>query len=424
MNKKAAAAVILIVLPTAWQSFAAGEYSGWPLGTDEGVFENIAPEEGLDYYYPPENGAWDWEIPLDKTVYGDFCFDKEEGEITAYTGSGGYVEIPQEIDGVRVKSIYGGGQFRTRSGGGQANTVLERSGAFTGEYPMGLYVKVPEGVVAIDGCAFYNSGLSGIELPESLQTIGAFSFAGTDISEIELPNTIKTLPAGVFCDTKLKNVTLPDSVETVGGSLFYTESQISGRSPLYYTERAGAFSRCFELESVVLGENTKTIGEYAFSYCTSLERIFIPESVQRIDKTAFFHTDNVTIYTKSGSFAEKFARANGISVRCFEGGDDLSEYEIPAVEIDGQTAEIGVEIKNNFGDGGCLITAAYDENGVLIDVRADEEFLDSIDWMETEWYKRTVKADGDISRIRAFIWDEAGRLEPLCLSAEGVINNI
>ena len=49
------------------------------------------------------------------------------------------------------------------------------------------------------------------------------------------------------------------------------------------------FSKCSELNKVVLNEGVQRIGRNAFSYCESLEYITLPSTVTEIDNYAFQH---------------------------------------------------------------------------------------------------------------------------------------
>ena len=79
------------------------------------------------------------------------------------------------------------------------------------------------------------------------------------------------------------------------------------------------------LVSAVLPETVTAIGSQAFFYCTSLTSITIPSSVTAIEEDAFDAADSVTFRCESGSAAETFAAAHGISVT------GLSVPEAPAV---------------------------------------------------------------------------------------------
>ena len=64
--------------------------------------------------------------------------------------------------------------------------------------------------------------------------------------------------------------------------------------------------------TVMLSAYVIKIESDVFSKCPELKEIFIPESVTEIDPYAFYMSENVTIYTPAGSYAESFAIENNI----------------------------------------------------------------------------------------------------------------
>ena len=74
-----------------------------------------------------------------------------------------------------------------------------------------------------------------------------------------------------------------------------------------------AFRDCKNLTEVVLPDGLKRIGKYAFSNCWNLKRITIPDSVGEIRE--WFGTVHHDFYIQCGpgSYAESYARRNGIS---------------------------------------------------------------------------------------------------------------
>ena len=66
---------------------------------------------------------------------------------------------------------------------------------------------------------------------------------------------------------------------------------------------------------VVLPEGATTIASKAFANCTDLKYIYIPESTKNIASDAFQNVIALTIYGKSGSYAQTYAEQHGYTFR-------------------------------------------------------------------------------------------------------------
>ena len=115
---------------------------------------------------------------------------------------------------------------------------------------------------------------------------------GENSEKLIIENGITGIGKNTFADFRaLTSVTLPETL---------TDIQYC------------AFADCISLKTLKLPNGVKTIGDNAFAGCVSLETIFIPESVSDIDEPAFDGCDKLTIQGKKGSYAETFAKKQGI----------------------------------------------------------------------------------------------------------------
>ena len=64
-------------------------------------------------------------------------------------------------------------------------------------------------------------------------------------------------------------------------------------------------------QRVDISENVVSIENRAFADCTGLREIHIPATVQKVDDLALEGCENVTVYGKTGSEAQRFAIAAG-----------------------------------------------------------------------------------------------------------------
>ena len=122
--------------------------------------------------------------------------------------------------------------------------------------------------------------------------IDPLDFTQQEISTLlDLADRIHDDPAAFNGCVQLKEVTMEDGVESIGES---------------------AFEGCDVLEKVTLASTVTEIGPYAFTECPELTYVYISEATTTIDEDAFWNSENVTIYTPAGSYAESFAIENNI----------------------------------------------------------------------------------------------------------------
>jgi hypothetical protein len=185
---------------------------------------------------------------------GDWTYTVSDNQatITGYSGDGGEVVIPAELDGVAV-------------------------------------VKVGDGWPPVFGD--FNYTVTSITIPDSVTSIGDFAFAYcNNLTSITIPDSVTIIgqDAFHFC-TSLTSVTIPDSVTSIGEYAFSRCSNLTSVTIGNSVTSIGtyAFNACYNLTSVTIPDSVTSIGSYAFIYCTSLTRITIPDSIESIGEGAF-----------------------------------------------------------------------------------------------------------------------------------------
>ena len=140
--------------------------------------------------------------------------------------------------------------------------------------------------------AFWANRIKTIDLPDSVQRIESGAFCYTHLEEFIVPENIKYIAQNAFANAKLKRVVLNESVLAVAEEVF---------------------SKCPDLEIVVIGGAVEEIQAKSFSECPSLKTVVIPDGVKSISEDAFEDsTDNLTIYCNEESYAESYAKENNI----------------------------------------------------------------------------------------------------------------
>ena len=110
-------------------------------------------------------------------------------------------------------------------------------------------------------------------------------------------------------------VVIPSGVTRIGDKAFYDKRWLTGVTIPDSTVSIGdsAFSDCYYMENIVIPENVAIIGNKAFVYCEALAGVTIMNETVVIANDAFLGCgENLTIYAKSGSSAEKYAAENSL----------------------------------------------------------------------------------------------------------------
>ena len=218
----------------------------------------------------------------------------EEITITGYTGAGGEVVIPAEIDNKPVTKI--------------ADMAFMAS-------------SVPAA-----------TNITKITIPDSVTTIGAGVFFGcSNLQEVVFPENV-SIPstASLFRDcTALQSMTFTKIFSEIGNFMF--DGCTSLRNITFSSDNQietigrTAFQNCVLLSEVILPEKLRSIGTRAFDGCASLTDITIYDNVTSISIDAFNNIpkEQLTIHGIAGSYAYTFAIENGYTFAAIQQGADL-----------------------------------------------------------------------------------------------------
>ena len=146
-------------------------------------------------------------------------------------------------------------------------------------------------------------------------------YEGTDeivvIPEIWNGKKITEISYFVFANNSpVKAIRLSDSITKIMKSSFAMNKNLEifvAGSGLEVIEE-GSFQEATNLHTVVLNDGLKTIEGIAFGGCKNLLKLEIPESVTEIQPMTFYNgPKDFVIIGKTGSYAETYAKENGIT---------------------------------------------------------------------------------------------------------------
>ncbi len=264
-----------------------------------------------------EKYAIEHEIPfvsLDVYTSGDYEYCIVDGtlKIMKYNGSTENIEVPAELDGIKVTWI-----------------SLE---VFAGHEEI-VSVKIPEGVMQVGHQAFMGC---------------------TNLKEVQFPSTLKILGSGVFRDCRsIEEVTIPDSVEDMGIGMFQNCSSLKKVTLPNYSVSPYMYSGCIALEYAPLdlseeaGDVMPLIPHRVFEKCTSLREVTIPVYMEKIYEGAFADCENLEkavflgnteiIDGTEGGDEDVFVRCPMLTIYGHDGSNAekyAAEHEIPFVSLD------------------------------------------------------------------------------------------
>jgi hypothetical protein len=222
--------------------------------------------------------------------------------LTGYTGSGGTVILPTNIDGFPVTAI--------------ANNAFSNSYLTNLEIP-GTIGSV--GDAAFAGCDFltnvtidpgvtnlgdyvFNScySLESVTIPNGVTGIGTSAFNSTSLASITIPNTVTYISSNAFADTLLTNIVIPGSVITIGKGAFDPNPLLTGLTMEYGVGNIGyaAFGSC-NLGDFTIPASVTNIGAFAF-FGNPVTNVFFEGNAPSDIGTSFLG-DSSTIYHLLGA---------------------------------------------------------------------------------------------------------------------------
>jgi len=198
-------------------------------------------------------------------------------------------------------------------------------------------------VISIGKCAFENTQLKNVVMPDSIFSFGIGSFSECkELETVTISKNVGCIMNSAFekCD-KLYRITWEkvgskqimdnafdgclslvdfsfEDIVRINEGAFDDTAITDVKLTLSNLEKQSVEQESFksfrQLKTLEIGGNVQEIGSLAFAKCENLETAVIADSVIRIDNNAFDQCENLTIYCNENSYAESYAKANGIRV--------------------------------------------------------------------------------------------------------------
>ena len=188
-------------------------------------------------------------------------------------------------------------------------------------------IAIPDGVTCIESSAFYNCAkLSSVKLPDGLTVIEGFAFFGcVSLTSIDFNAKLTTIKKGAFWNSGLTKVNIPDNVTTVEARAFASCPITSVRLPKNLAGfEADVFYNCVKLEYIETALSLKDLSRILKSGSQSLKSVIINDTTVTADVAQTF--PNVTYYIQSGKAPSAAAISKyGLSANVIVNGCNLAE---------------------------------------------------------------------------------------------------
>jgi hypothetical protein len=211
-------------------------------------------------------------------------FDIKNGELRRYSGLSVEIIIPAEVTKICAEAFKKTKNCEKIIIPTGVNEIEKEAFAFC----PASQITIPQGIKKIPSFAFYSSGITELVLPEGVEEIEDNAFGECySLEKVYVPSSCKRIGEAAFknCNT-LKEIILEEGLESLADY---------------------CFNGCTALERLEVPDGCYELGNFAFEGCKHLKEVYLPETIQFVGGRVFEGAKEMSIFGKSGSYAEKFA---------------------------------------------------------------------------------------------------------------------
>ncbi|MFJ7733345.1 InlB B-repeat-containing protein [Lysinibacillus sp. NPDC097231] len=287
------------------------------------------------------------KMPFTFANEGEYDFDDNpDGSVTikAYTGAGGTVVIPNQLNGKVVTGI---------------DSWVFNNKKLTS-------VTIPETITTIGAYAFYQNQLTNVVLPSSITSISDGAFSLNQLTIVTLPNNLISIGAYAFSGNVLKSINIPNSVIYIGNHAFSNNDIVSVNFPDGMEIIGDSAFAGNDIENIDIPASVKSIGGNAFSH-NYIKDVRIHSKDVEIGHDAFIgHDPNAIIHAPNPSTSKDYAEKSNIKFQVLKftvlfetnGGTSVeSQY----IELDKKVSEPNSSIKPGYELDGWYKDSSFTE---------------------------------------------------------------
>lgn len=200
------------------------------------------------------------------------------------------------------------------------------------------YMNNSYAVVQIGEKAFYDSpNIKSLSMPNSIQYIDAYAFYKFPLSQLTLSSNLIEIGENAFSNSQIQSIILPNTLKTIGDYAFFFATKLTSLVIPNSVTTIGfsAFDSCEQLVSISFGTGVENIGMYPLIRCYNLSSISVEEDNKHfcaVDDFLFSKDMTSLISFPFAKYTEYDIPEGVISIEsgCFDSATKLTRVSFPS----------------------------------------------------------------------------------------------